>query len=102
MQRGCSPGSPGGGSLDGVVDFDANRDGEQQAGETGVPGVEVFLDGRYRETTDRRGRFVFALVGSGPHQLTLSAESVPHRTVRVEVPLRGQTTARIPVVRTGD
>lgn len=89
--------------------FDANRDGEQQAGENGVPGVEVFLDGRYRETTDRRGRFVFALVGSGPHQLTLSAESVPlpwgpapDRIVRVEVPLRGQTTARIPVVRTGD
>lgn len=103
------PGSPGGGSLDGVVYFDANRDGEQQAGESGVPGVEVFLDGRYRVTTDRSGRFVFALVGSGPHQLTLSAESVPlpwgpapDRILRVEVPLRGQASARIPVVRTGD
>ena len=103
------PGSPGGGSLDGIVFFDANRDGEQQMGENGVPGVEVFLDGRYRVTTDRNGRFLFALVATGPHQLTLSAESVPlpwgpaqNKGVRVEVPLRGQTTARMPVVRTAD
>jgi hypothetical protein len=104
-----SSGSPGGGSLDGIVYFDANRDGEQQGGENGVPGVEVFLDGRYRVTTDRNGRFIFPLVGTGPHQLTLTADTVPlpwgpsmDRALTVQVPLRGQTTAKIPVVRTAD
>ncbi|MCJ0764776.1 hypothetical protein [Variovorax terrae] len=103
------PGSAGGGSLDGIVYFDVNRDGEQQPGEGGVPNVEVILDGRYRVTTDRNGRFDFPLVGTGRHQLTLKLESVPlpwgavqDRGVSVDVPLRGQATARIPVVRVGE
>ena len=104
-----SPGSAGGGGVDGIVFFDIDRDGEQQTGENGVPNVEVILDGRYRTTTDRNGRFDFPLVATGPHQLTLRLESVPlpwgriqDRGVSVNVPLRGQTTARIPVVRVGD
>lgn len=104
-----SPGQAGGGSLDGLVYFDANRDGEQQPGENGVPNVEVFLDGRYRVTTDRNGRFDFPLVATGQHQLTLTLETVPlpwgvapGKGVTVDVPLRGQTTARIPVVRVGE
>jgi hypothetical protein len=103
-------GSPGGGSLQGFVFFDANRDGEQQPGEGGVPAVEVFLDGRFRATTDRDGRFVFPLVATGTHQLTLTLETVPlpwgvasgQGNVKVEVPLRGQATARIPVVQVGE
>ncbi|HZF98003.1 MAG TPA: hypothetical protein VEY92_07130, partial [Pseudoxanthomonas sp.] len=103
-------GSVGGGSLQGFVFFDSNRDGEQQPGEGGVPAVEVFLDGRFRATTDRDGRFVFPLVATGAHQLTLTLETVPlpwgvapeQGNVKVEVPLRGQATARIPVVRVGE
>jgi hypothetical protein len=104
-----APGTVGAGGLGGVVFFDGNRDGEQQLDENGVPNVEVTLDGRYRIKTDRNGRFDFPLVGTGRHQLTLTLETVPlpwgaasDRAVVVEVPLRGQVTARIPVVRVGD
>ena len=104
------PGSgPGGGSVAGRVFFDANRDGEQQSGEGGVANVEVLLDGRYRTTTDRDGRFEFPLVTTGRHQLTLTLDSVPlpwgaagDGGVSVNVPLRGQATASIPVVKVGE
>ena len=103
-----NPGAAGGGAIQGTVYFDENRDGDQQAGEAGVPGVEVFLDGRYRVTTDSAGRFEFPMVATGGHRLTLKPESVPlpwgtalEQGQGVEVPLRGQATARIPVVRVG-
>ena len=103
-----SAGSAGTGGISGVVYFDANRDGEQQVGEGGAPNVEVFLDGRERVTTDRDGYFEFPVVATGHHQLTLKLESVPlpwgaalDRGLDVDVPLRGQATARIPVVRMG-
>jgi hypothetical protein len=93
----------------GRVFQDANRDGEQQSGEGGVAGVEVLLDGRYRTTTDRDGRFEFPLVTTGRHQLTLTLESVPlpwgtpsDSGVSVNVPLRGQATTAIPVVKVGE
>lgn len=102
-------GAVGAGSVGGIVFFDANRDGEQQLGEGGVPNVQVVMDGRYRVTTDRNGRFDFPLVGTGRHQLTLTLDTVPlpwgaasERAVSIEVPLRGQADARIPVVRVGD
>ena len=102
-------GSVGAGSVAGLVFFDANRDGEQQSGEAGTPGVEVVMDGRYRATTDRQGRFAFPLVGTGHHQLTLTLETVPlpwgaasGQAVSIDVPLRGQANARIPVVRVGE
>ena len=73
-----------------------------------MPNVEVFLDGRYRVTTDSAGRFEFPMVATGGHRLTLKLESVPlpwgaalDQGLGVEVPLRGQATARIPVVRVG-
>jgi len=98
----------GSGGIRGVVYFDANRDGEQQVGEGGAPSVEVFLDGRESVTTDRDGQFEFPMVATGHHQLTLKLESVPlpwgvasDRSLDVDVPLRGQATARIPVVRVG-
>ena len=101
-------GSAGTGRISGTVYFDANRDGEQQVGEGGAANVEVFLDGRERVTTDRDGHFEFPVVATGHHQLTLKLESVPlpwgaalDRGLDVDVPLRGQATARIPVVRMG-
>lgn len=103
------PGAVGAGSVGGVVYMDANRDGDRQLGETGVPNVEVVLDGRYRALTDRNGRFDFPLVGTGRHQLTLTLESVPlpwgaasNRPLEIDVPLRGQATTHIPVIRIGD
>ncbi|MDH6170601.1 hypothetical protein M2282_005776 [Variovorax boronicumulans] len=99
----------GGGSIAGRVFFDANRDGEQQSGEGGAANVEVQLDGRYRTTTDRDGRFEFPLVTTGRHQLSLTPESVPlpwgtagDGGVSVDVPLRGQATTSIPVVKVGE
>jgi SdrD B-like domain len=101
--------SVGGGSISGVVYLDANRDGEQQAGEAGAANVEVLLDGRYRVTTDRNGQFEFAVVATGNHQLSLNLESVPlpwgaafEKGININVPLRGQATTRIPVVRVGE
>jgi hypothetical protein len=99
----------GGGSVAGRVFFDANRDGEQQSGEGGVANVEVLLDNRYRTITDRDGRFEFPLVTTGRHQLTLTLDSVPlpwgaasDGGVSVNVPLRGQATAAIPVIKVGE
>ena len=102
-------GAAGGGGIAGLVYFDGNHDGTQQAGEMGVPGVEVFLDERYRVTTDREGRFEFPLVTTGRHQLSLTLETVPlpwgaaagQGETTIEVPLRGTATSRIPVVRLG-
>ena len=104
-----NPDAAGTGGVSGVVYFDANRDGEQQSGEGGAPNVEVILDQRYRVLTDRNGQFEFPLVSTGRHQLTMTQESIPLpwgagpiRSVNIEVPLRGQVSTRIPVVRVGD
>ncbi|RYF74974.1 MAG: hypothetical protein EOO22_05840 [Comamonadaceae bacterium] len=66
------------------------------------------LDGRYRTTTDRDGRFEFPLVTTGRHQLTLTPETVSlpwgaalDAGVSVDVPLRGQATTGIPVIKVG-
>jgi len=102
-------GAAGSGSIVGTVFFDINRDDLQQTNELGVPNVEVLLDGRYRVSTDREGRFEFPLVATGIHQLSLKLESVPlpwgsnqDGGLIVNVPLRGKSTSAIPVVRLGD
>ena len=107
-QGNAQPGSTGAGRISGTVYADANRDGEQQTSETGLAGVEVLLDERYRTTTDAAGRFEFPVVATGPHRVRLRPESVPlpwgaaeEAGQRIEVPLRGQAEARIPVVRVG-
>ncbi len=107
--QGAPTGLAGTGAVEGVVFFDANRDGERQVSESGVADVEVLLDGRYRVRTDREGRFSFPLVGTGQHQLALVPETVPlpwgqgtDEPQAIEVPLRGVATTRIPVVRVGE
>ncbi len=104
-------GSPsmGAGNVAGRVFYDANRDEQPQIGEGGVAGVEVVLDGRYRTITDREGRFAFPMVGVGRHQLTLTLDSVPlpwgaasNAGISVDVPLRGEATAEIPVIKVGE
>jgi hypothetical protein len=101
-------GSPGAGRIYGIVFADNNRDGEQQSDELGLPNVEVLIDGRYRVLTDRTGRFEFAMVSAGPHDIALRLETIPlpygparERPTRIEVPLRGEIKVAIPVVRVG-
>lgn len=67
----------GSGDINGTVFFDENRDGQQQAGEAGAPGVEVVLDGHYRATTDSNGVFRFVQVATGPHQIDTNLDTVP-------------------------
>lgn len=105
---GGAPGT-GAGSVSGNVFYDANRDGQRQIGESGVNGVEVVLDGRYRTVTDREGRFSFPMVGQGQHRITVTLDSVPlpwgaadEAGVSVNVPLRGDANAEIPVIKMGE
>lgn len=99
----------GAGNITGRVYYDINRDEQPQMSEGGVAGVEVVLDGRYRTTTDRDGRFAFPMAGVGRHQLTLTLDSVPlpwvaanNGGVSIDVPLRGEATAEIPVFKVGE
>ncbi|MFM9924243.1 carboxypeptidase-like regulatory domain-containing protein [Variovorax sp. H27-G14] len=105
---GARTGNAGSGSVTGRVFYDANSDGQPQIGEGGVANVEVLLDGRYRAMTDRDGRFEFPLVTTGRHQLTLTPETVPlpwgparDAGASVDVPLRGQASTSIPVIKVG-
>ncbi len=98
----------GAGAITGVVYFDANRDGERQAGEGGAANVEVVLDQRFRVVTDKDGRFDFPLVATGRHQLKLKLESIPlpwgnvtDGGLNIDVPLRDLASINIPVVRVG-
>lgn len=94
----------GGGRIEGIVYFDANASGTQDASETGVPGATVALDNRYVVRTDAQGRFSFPFVASGPRTVTVRNESLPlpwavvaDGQVRVDVRLRGTTALSLPV-----
>jgi hypothetical protein len=60
-----------------VVYYDANRDGERQAGERPASGVFVYLDGRYERVTDQEGRFSFSTVPAGEHSVSIAVEDLP-------------------------
>lgn len=96
----------GGGMISGLVFLDENGDGERQGHEIGAPNVEVVLDGRYPVLTDREGRFTIPAASTGAHSLDVRLESVPlpwgggvHTRQSVDVPLRGEAQAFIPLVR---
>ncbi len=96
----------GGGRIEGVVFFDLNRNGSQEASETGVAGVTLFLDNRYAVRTDDQGRFSFPFVAAGPRTVTLRSETLPlpwstvdDGQVKVEVRLRETTQLLMPVQR---
>jgi hypothetical protein len=98
----------GGGSIQGVVFFDTNRDGVQQANELGAPGVTIYLEGRYAVRTDSQGRFEFPFVSPGPRTLTVLNETLPlpweigdKADVKVDVVVRDTARIAIPVVRRG-
>lgn len=96
----------GGGTIEGIVYFDANRSGTQDASESGAPGVTVYLDNRYAVRTDARGRFQFPFVASGPRTVSVRNETLPlpwgvvgDGQSTVEVNLRETSQLSIPVQR---
>jgi SdrD B-like domain len=96
----------GGGRIEGTVYFDANRTGTQEASETGVPNVTVFLDNRYAVRTDSQGRFEFPFVASGQRTVSVRGDTLPlpwnvvdQGQTKVDVRLRENVTLTIPVQR---
>lgn len=96
----------GGGRVAGAVYFDTNRSGTQEASETGVPGVTVYLDNRYAVRTDDQGGFEFPFVATGPRTVSLRNDSLPLPWVvvdsgqtKVDVRLRETVTLSLPVQR---
>ncbi|MBX3608414.1 MAG: hypothetical protein KF871_00845 [Hydrogenophaga sp.] len=96
----------GGGRIDGVVFFDENRNGRQEANETGVPNATVYLDNRYAVRTDSQGRFSFPFVATGQRAVTLRGDSLPlpwnvvgDGSTAADVPLRGTVQLSLPVQR---
>lgn len=99
----------GGGRIEGVVFLDTNRNGRQEAGETGSGGVTVYLDNRYAARTDNQGRFEFAFVSAGTHTITVLRETLPlpwvpaqDKPTSVDLSVRDQVRLSIGVVRSSD
>jgi len=98
----------GGGSIEGTVYLDANRNGTQEAAEKGAANVTVYLDGRYAARTDSLGRFTFPFVAPGSRVITVVNETLPlpwevgsRADTRIEVVIRETTRVEIPVERRG-
>ncbi len=67
----------GGGTVEGTLYLDSNRNGRQDAGERGAAGVTVALNGRHLTQTDAQGRYSFPWVTPGQHQVTVLNETLP-------------------------
>src|SRR5690606_37774405 len=96
----------GAGSVSGVVFYDVNRNGLQEASEAGVPNATVYLDNRYAMRTVSQGRFELPSVAPGPRSISLRSETLPlpwspvdKGVVRVEVVLRESRQVLLPVQR---
>ncbi len=99
----------GGGRVEGVIFFDTNRNGRQEASEGGAAGVTVYLDNLYTVRTDAQGRFEFPSVAAGRHTVTVLRETLPlpwvpaqDRSVPLDVQVRSTQTVEIGVVRQGN
>jgi len=65
------------GTIIGKVFEDKNLDGEQQAGEKGIPNAVIFMDDGNRIQADDRGLFSVRCVKPGPRMLVLDLSSIP-------------------------
>ncbi|HEY1312484.1 MAG TPA: SdrD B-like domain-containing protein [Steroidobacteraceae bacterium] len=101
-------GAPGAGSgeIAGLVFLDSNNNGQSDAGEVGAANVTVVLDGRFSMQTDANGRFVFPVVATGHHIITVVADNLPLPWVlvnggrkEVEVTTRDRTEISIAAQR---
>jgi hypothetical protein len=63
-------------SLQGRVFLDLNGNGQDDAGEPGLAGMKVELDGNHFLTTDTRGHFQFRGIGYGEHNVALVSEEL--------------------------
>jgi hypothetical protein len=95
--------------VEGVVYFDANKSGTQEASELGVPNVTVFLDNRFGVRTDAQGRFEFPFVAAGARTVSVRSDTLPlpwatvgDGQTQVEVRLRDASRLSIPVQRLND
>jgi hypothetical protein len=61
----------------GMVFEDLNDDGEYSAGEKGVAGVSVSLDGAKTAVTDLDGRYIFPQAQPGDHELSVDLNTIP-------------------------
>ncbi|MEO1428483.1 MAG: hypothetical protein AAFV71_05325 [Cyanobacteria bacterium J06633_8] len=73
------------GTIIGRVFVDKNFDGEQQAGEPGVPNAVIFLENGNRITTDADGLYSVKNVLPGKHTGVLDLQSLPDYTLAPNV-----------------
>jgi uncharacterized repeat protein (TIGR01451 family) len=73
------------GTIIGRVFVDKNFDGEQQAGEPGVPNAVIFLENGNRITTDADGLYSVKNVLPGKHTGVLDLQSLPGYTLAPNV-----------------
>src|SRR5262249_26201812 len=99
-------GGAGSGRIAGIIFFDENGDGGRQRGERPAANITVYLDGRFPVTTDVQGRFAYSIVTPGRHALRILNESLPlpwsideDHPPGADVPLRGEVSVEIPLVR---
>jgi hypothetical protein len=101
-------GAPGAGSGDitGMVFLDVNNNGHLDAGEAGAPNITVVLDGRFSVQTDAAGRFVFPVVATGHHVITVITDNLPlpwtltnEGRAQIEVTTRNRTEVSIAAQR---
>ncbi len=65
------------GSIKGVVFYDSNQDGIQNANEQGIADQVVLLAGKYRAYTNVRGEWQFDRVAIGNHQVQCISDNLP-------------------------
>lgn len=96
----------GGGTIEGVVYLDENRNGRLDALEIRAANVTVMLDGRYAARTDAQGRFEFPFVAPGAHVIIVVSDTLPlpwarpnAQALRIDVVPRETTRVEIGATR---
>jgi hypothetical protein len=100
-------GVAGAGAIRGYVRFaDEGQPVGEAADRKGAAGVEVWLDRRYRVTTDSTGRYEFPLVPVGLHRIDIAPGSVPlpwelasGGSVTLDIQLRGDAEHHVTLRR---
>lgn len=103
---GRANGLAGTGRISGQVFMDENRDSIRQPTERAAAGVTVLLDGRFEARTDAQGRYSFAPVPTGRHEVRVLTEDVPlpwgledERARPVEIGFRREAYMAFPLRR---
>ncbi|WP_298435771.1 SdrD B-like domain-containing protein [Geobacter sp.] len=96
------------GTITGSVFMDLNRNGVKDPDEPGLPNVTVLLEDGTRAVTGGSGRFIFATVGAGIHQVRIAERELPadlnllvKPSRRVELATRQTVRVDFPLLRAG-